>query len=229
LVDLKEEITMSKRTRTVLFSIIIFALLVSACLPEDGPGSGTPGDGTPGNATLVPGAGTPGNPTLVPGAGTPGLSLPTFQIFIGTLPFLDIGTLPPSATPTPWFHGLILRDILCYIGGPGPLGWDVGGGLRKGTQVPVIGRGTTQGWLVILHLGYPCWVEEKDVDTGDQNPDDLPPVEPSARFTSTPTETEKPKDGCWLIGPKGERSCVDPCPADNDVPRGWTKGDACAP
>lgn len=79
-----------------------------------------------------------------------------------TLTSLPVATDTPMPTATPQ-NPLVLRDTLCWVG-PGNK-YEVVSAIKAETRIELIGRGTVDGWWVIVNPIYKdaCWVQSGDV------------------------------------------------------------------
>lgn len=115
------------------------------------------------------------------------------------LPPSSTQSFAPTETSTPVPIGTtenptVVMDALCWEG-PGPA-YEVVSAVRKGTQVVLLGRGSTGAWWVIDNPIYhdPCWVEADVLrfPTG-FNLSGLkiftPPPTPTLTLTPVPTAT----------------------------------------
>ncbi len=81
---------------------------------------------------------------------------------VADTPAAPAATNTPEPTPTPQKPQMI-NSTLCWLG-PGPK-YEVVSSLSKGQAVEVIGRGNTDGWIIINNPLYndPCWVQSFDI------------------------------------------------------------------
>jgi hypothetical protein len=96
----------------------------------------------------------------------------------------------PSPTATPQ-NPLVLRDTLCWVG-PGNK-YEVVSAVKAQTRIELIGRGTVDGWWVIVNPIYKdaCWLQSRDVQIEPGfDTSKLRLIEPPA--TPTPTLVPSP-------------------------------------
>jgi hypothetical protein len=117
--------------------------------------------------------------------------IPQTQSETPTVTSEPAATDTPSSTATPQ-NPLVLRDTLCWVG-PGNK-YEVVSAVKAQTRIELIGRGTVDGWWVIVNPIYKdaCWLQSADVqiepgfDTSKLKLID-PPATPTPTLIPSPT------------------------------------------